>query len=55
MKVIEKIKAYFAKLFKKEQPHRSLKHVCRACHQILDEDEMSHDDISICKECAKRE
>tara|TARA_Y100000034_G_C6796057_1_gene356801 strand:- start:303 stop:467 length:165 start_codon:yes stop_codon:yes gene_type:complete len=35
--------------------HKPVKHICRACHHIFNEEEMSSEDSSICKECAKRE
>jgi hypothetical protein len=35
--------------------NKPVKHVCRGCHQIFDEDEMSPEDSSLCNECAKSE
>ena len=49
-KIIEKFKDLLNKIIQKP-----VKHVCRACHNIFDEDEMSPEDSSICKECANKE
>ena len=54
MDIKEKVIETFTTLYNRLL-NRKVKHVCRACHQILDEDEMSEDDTSLCKECAKRE
>ena len=48
--LIDKLKNLLNKIV-----HKPVKHVCRACHHIFDEEEMSEEDSSICKECAKRE
>tara|TARA_Y100000310_G_scaffold339911_1_gene434079 strand:- start:4176 stop:4340 length:165 start_codon:yes stop_codon:yes gene_type:complete len=50
----EKIATWFQNILNKII-HKPVKHVCRACHNILDEDEMSPEDSSICIDCAKRE
>ena len=49
-KITEKIEELYNKLLNKK-----VKHVCRACHNIFDEEKMSLEDSSLCKECAKRE
>ena len=49
-KIINKINDLLSKIL-----HRPVKHVCRACHNILDEEEMSPEDSSICKDCASKE
>ncbi|MBU2639886.1 MAG: hypothetical protein KKG75_04245 [Nanoarchaeota archaeon] len=49
-KVTEWIKDLYNKLL-----NNKVKHVCRACHHIFDEEEMSAEDSSLCKECTKRE
>tara|TARA_Y100000310_G_C19954627_1_gene478418 strand:- start:294 stop:458 length:165 start_codon:yes stop_codon:yes gene_type:complete len=48
--IIDKLTNIYEKILNKK-----VKHVCRACHHIFDEEEMSPDDSSLCKECAKRE
>mgnify|MGYP001573155429 CR=1 len=54
MNIKEKLKTWFKNVFGGFS-NKKIKHVCRACHNIFDEEEMSESDPSICKGCSKRE
>ena len=54
MNIKEKLKKWFKKIHDKVSD-KKIKHVCRTCHHIFDEVEMSESDPSICKACSKRE
>ena len=54
MEIKEKLLNLITELYNKVIS-KKVKHVCRACHNILDEEDMSVEDSSLCKECAKRE
>ena len=54
MNIKEKLEEWFKKIYESVSP-KPVKHVCRSCHHIFDESEMSESDSSICKDCSKRE
>ncbi|MBS3156931.1 hypothetical protein J4442_02030 [Candidatus Woesearchaeota archaeon] len=54
MNIKKKLEEWFKKIYGKTS-NKKLKHVCRICHHIFDEVEMTESDPSICKICSKRE
>lgn len=54
MNIKEKLEEWFKNIYDRIS-NKTVKHVCRVCHHIFDEEQMSESDPSICKNCSKRE